>query len=167
MPETAAIHSLENFRLFSNNRLFEGIAGDVLVDLRDELQFSEMEAGEIVFREAEPGDSLYLIGRGSVRIYKESLGGQQETLSVIQAGNFFGEMSLLDGQPRSATAVTSEWTLLARVDSSTFQHILELAPNRLHLNFLRSVSERLRSVNTQLMAEVMRAESLAARIGSR
>jgi signal transduction histidine kinase len=51
--------------------------------------------------------------------------------------------------------------LLGTVDESTFQHILELAPSRLHMNFLRSISERLRTVNSHFITEVMRAERLS------
>lgn len=58
-------------------------------------------------------------------------------------------------------ATAAETTLLGAVKEPTFQHILELAPSRLHMNFLRSVTERLRSVNSHFIAEVMRAERLS------
>jgi signal transduction histidine kinase len=70
-------------------------------------------------------------------------------------------MALLDGKPRSAMATAAEPTLLGTVNESTFQHILELAPSRLHMNFLRSVSERLRAVNSHFISEVMRTERLS------
>jgi len=69
-------------------------------------------------------------------------------------------MALLDGEPRSSRATATETTLLGAVDESTFQHILELAPSRLHMNFLRSVSERLRSVNSHFISERMHTERL-------
>ena len=70
-------------------------------------------------------------------------------------------MALLDGEPRSAMATATESTVLGTVNDQTFQHILELAPSRLHMNFLRSVSERLRSVNSRFITEVMRTERLS------
>jgi signal transduction histidine kinase len=70
-------------------------------------------------------------------------------------------MALLDGGPHSARATAAEPTLLGTVDEPTFQHILELAPSRLHMNFLRSVSERLRTVNSHFIGEVMRTERLS------
>ncbi len=70
-------------------------------------------------------------------------------------------MALLDGEPRSAMATAAESTLLGTVNDQTFHHILELAPSRLHMNFLRSVSERLRSVNSHFITEVMRTERLS------
>ena len=121
----------------------------------------QLAPGDVIFREGDPGDVMYLVGKGSVKISKSGRGGEQETLGFIQSGNFFGEMALLDGEPRSAMATAVESTVLGTVDEPTFQHILELAPSRLHMNFLRSVTERLRSVNSHFITEVMRSERLS------
>ncbi len=156
-----AAQRVEAYDGFSKNRLFEGIRPELLEDLSHELQIVTLREGEIIFREGDPGDSLYLVGEGSVQISKRGRGGNQETLAFIQSGNFFGEMALLDGEPRSAMATAAETTILGTVSEETFQHILELAPNRLHMNFLRSVSERLRQVNSHFITEVMRSERLS------
>ncbi len=150
-----------DFEHFAGNRLFEGIRPELLEEVAHELRVVRLNEGEVIFREGDPGDSLYLIGEGSVQISKRGRGGNQETLAFIQSGNFFGEMALLDGKPRSAMATAAESTVLGTVTEETFQHILELAPNRLHMNFLRSVSERLREVNSHFITEVMRAERLS------
>ncbi len=149
------------FEGLANNRIFDGIEADLLEQIAPEVRVLHLEKDEIIFREGDPGDLLYLVGEGSVKISKSGRGGEQETLSFIRPGNFFGEMALLDGQPRSAMATAVESTLLGTVDEPTFQHILELAPSRLHMNFLRSVSERLRSVNSHFITEVMRSERLS------
>jgi signal transduction histidine kinase len=149
------------FDQLAQNRLFEGIESNLLDEIAPTVHVVQLDAGDIIFREGDPGDSLYLVGEGSVKISKSGRGGQQETLGFIQSGNFFGEMALLDGVPRSAMATAVEPTLLGAVDQPTFQHILELAPSRLHLNFLRLVSERLRSVNAHFISEVMRTERLS------
>jgi signal transduction histidine kinase len=156
-----ALQNAEAFDHFAKNRLFEGIRTDLLEEVAHELRVVRLDEGEVIFREGDPGDALYLVGEGSVQISKLGRGGNQETLAFIQSGNFFGEMSLLDGQPRSAMATAAESTVLASVNEGTFQHILELAPNRLHMNFLRSVSERLRQVNSHFITEVMRTERLS------
>lgn len=150
-----------SFEQLAQNRLFEGIESDLLDKISPDVRVVQIGEGEIIFREGDPGDLLYLVGEGSVKISKSGRGGQQETLGFIQSGNFFGEMALLDGKPRSAMAMAAEPTLLGMVDESTFQHILELAPSRLHMNFLRSVSERLRAVNSHFISEVMRTERLS------
>ena len=151
----------EAFASFSRNRLFEGIRPELLEEVAHELRVVRLCEGEVIFREGDPGDSLYLVGQGSVQISKLGRGGNQETLAFIQSGNFFGEMALLDGEPRSAMATAAENTILGTVTEEAFQHILELAPNRLHMNFLRSVSERLRQVNSHFITEVMRSERLS------
>ncbi|MDQ6861644.1 MAG: ATP-binding protein [Verrucomicrobiota bacterium] len=155
------IESLDTFRCFASNQLFEGIEPDVLEDIRYEMKTIRLDEGEVIFEEGEQGDSLYLVGEGSIKISKTGRGGEQETLGYIQSGNFFGEMALFDGQPRSAKATAAAPTLLASVDERTFQHILELAPSRLHMNFLRCVSQRLRHVNSHFISEVMRTERLS------
>jgi len=153
--------ALQAFEGLANNRIFEGIETDLLAQIAPSVRVVQLAEGEVIFREGDPGDLLYLVGEGSVRISKSGRGGEQETLGVIQPGNFFGEMALLDGQPRSAMATAVGNTLLGTVDEPTFQHILELAPSRLHMNFLRSVTERLRSVNSHFISEVMRSERLS------
>ena len=156
-----ATNSPERFKCFAANALFEGISSELLEEIRDEIKPLRLKEGEVVFDEGDPGDSLYLVGEGSIKISKAGRGGRQETLGFIESGNFFGEMGLLDRQPRSAKATAASPSLLASVDERTFQHILELAPSRLHMNFLRSVSERLRAVNAHFISEVMRSERLS------
>jgi signal transduction histidine kinase len=149
------------FDHLSENRLFEGIEPDLLKQIRKQVDVLEFKSGEVVFHEGDPGDSLYLVGEGSVKISKEDRGGREQILDYIKPGNFFGEMALLEGKPRSAMATAAEPTLLGAVKEETFQHLLELAPSRLHMNFLRSISERLRSVNSHFINEVMRNERLS------
>lgn len=154
-------NSLDTFRCFAANSLFEGINADVLEDIRYEMKTRRLSEGEVIFQEGDPGDSLYLVGEGSIKISKNGRGGNQETLGFIEPGNFFGEMALFDKQPRSAKATAASTALVATVDEHTFQRILALAPSRLHMNFLRSVSERLRHVNSHFISEVMRTERLS------
>src|SRR5437868_14108477 len=149
------------FDQLSQNRLFEGIEPDLLKQIRKQVDVLEFESGEVVFHEGDTGNSLYLVGEGSVKISKEDRAGREQVLDYIKPGNFFGEMALLEGKPRSAMATAAEPTLLGAVKEETFQHLLELAPSRLHMNFLRSISERLRSVNSHFINEVMRNERLS------
>ena len=152
--------SAKVFDQLSHNRLFEGLEPDLLKKIRKQVDILEFKSGEVVFHEGDPGDSLYLVGEGSVKISKEDRGGREQVLDYIKPGNFFGEMALLEGKPRSAMATAAEPTLLGAVKEETFQHLLELAPSRLHMNFLRSISERLRSVNSHFINDVMLKERL-------
>lgn len=142
------------------NRLFDGIPSELLTNVSQGLQFFSYRANEIIFRDGDPGDCLFLVCEGSVRISKTGRGGNQETLGFIQKGDFFGEMALVDGQPRSAQACASEDSVICRLDQAAFDRILALAPGHAHMNFLRSVVARLRSVNSQFVSELMRNERI-------
>ena len=146
---------------FAKNRIFEGIDFEVLNEIISNIETRTFQEDEIIFREGDWGDLLYLVDEGSVKISKLGRGGRQETLGFMEAGNFFGEMALLDGEPRSAMAAATGPTVLGVVDEPAFQRILEHAPSRLHLNFLRSVTQRLRGINSHFITEVMRTERLS------
>jgi signal transduction histidine kinase len=153
-------------RFFSGNRLFEGLPAELVRQFGAQMSLLRFEEGERVFNEGDAGDCLYLLCQGSVHISKTGRGGQQETLGFIESGHFFGEMALIDGQPRSAQATAASGpTVLACVDRATFDRILSLAPSGLHMNFLRSVVQRLRSVNSTFVSELMRSERLST-VGS-
>lgn len=153
--------AISDHTVIRNNRLFAGIPTDLLSNVGSDMDLVQFDADDIIFNEGEPGDCLYLVCEGSVRISKAGRGGQQETLGFIQPGNFFGEMALIDGQPRSAQAAAAEHTVLGRVDHAAFERILALAPGSMHMNFLRSVVERLRSVNSHFISELMRTERIS------
>ncbi len=152
-------------RRFYQNRLFEGIPTETVDSLVAGIEIVSYAAGEVIFCEGDHGDTLFLVEEGSIRISKLGRANEQETLGFIQAGNFFGEMALLDGQCRSARATAAEATLLGVVDEATFRRILEAAPSSVHINFLKCVVQRLRDVNSHFIGEVMRAERLSV-IGS-
>src|SRR6187431_962498 len=73
-----------------------------VVDIGVEEQYRN---GATIFSEGEPGDKFYLIVEGAVRISRIVPGMGEEALAVLRPGNYFGEMSLIDDAPRSATAM--------------------------------------------------------------
>jgi signal transduction histidine kinase len=148
-----------------NSRLFAGLPLELVRELCQGVEVVTCEPEEIIFREAQAGDCLYIVCEGTVRISKLGRGGQQETLGFIEAGNFFGEMALIDGHPRSAQSSASTRCVLSRISQKTFDRILALAPGELHMNFLRTVVERLRGVNSHFITEIMRTERLST-VGS-
>lgn len=162
-PDTEMVCKIkaEPGALFGENRLFEGVPASILDVIVAQIRVVHLRAGEVIFREGEKGDSLFLVAEGSVRISKVGRGAEQETLGFIHPRNFFGEMALLDGQPRSAQAAAAQDTMLGCVDEHTFRHILEVAPSSVHIAFLKSVVQRLRDVNSHFIGEVMRAERLS------
>jgi len=146
---------------FRGNRLFEGMPCDLLDEITPAIEVIHLEGNETLFREGEAGDSLYLVETGCIRISKQGRGGQQETLSFIKSNDFFGELALLDGQPRSACASAVEPTVLGRLNHTAFDRIFNRASRNLHANVLRSAIERLREVNVHYITELMRTERLS------
>jgi signal transduction histidine kinase len=145
---------------FYDNRLFEGVDAEIIERIAPKIGVLRKKPGEIIFREGEPGDSLYLVGQGCVKIAKAADGIDQEILDYVDQGNFFGATALLAGEPHSSTATAVEPALIGALTEGTFQEILELSPSRLHMNFLRAITARVRSANAHFMRETVRAERL-------
>ena len=100
-------------------------------------------AGVILFREGEPGDAAYLVESGCVEITRSVAGGEHR-LELMSCHDLFGELALIDGLPRSATARTVVPTVLLRVERGYFEDLLQRSePMVRHL--LRLLLERLRS----------------------
>jgi len=102
--------------------------------------------GTVIFRQGDPGDKFYLIRAWRVRVFREdaSLGTE---LSVLQAGDDFGEMALFMDEPRMATVAALEETRLMVLSKEQFQSILRDFPN-VTFAFVRQMSERiLRNAN--------------------
>lgn len=157
MKATCTAGALEKF---SANRLFDGIAGGVLKEISPQLGLLRVRKDEVIYREGDRGEFLYLVGEGVVRISQRNRIGQPETLGYVESGNFFGGRALLERRRHSAMAIAAEPSMLGTVKEKAFQKMLTLAPARLHMNFLRAVTERLRSINSHFMNDVLQAERL-------
>jgi CRP-like cAMP-binding protein len=99
-------------------------------------------AGKIVFREGERGEEMYIIEDGEIEIVKLH-GPVERALSTLGPGDFFGEMSLLEGQPRVATAKAKSDAKLLPIDASTFDQLLRENPE-ITIRMMRRLSQRLR-----------------------
>jgi CRP/FNR family cyclic AMP-dependent transcriptional regulator len=111
--------------------------------------------GSMVFREGEKGDKLYIVLDGRIRISKFIPGVGEEALTVLDRGDFFGEMALIDDKARSADAKAHEGdaTVLS-IDRATLNEILSMDPHA-SLQFLnllcRMISRRLREINEKIV----------------
>jgi CRP/FNR family cyclic AMP-dependent transcriptional regulator len=124
----------------------------LLATFSSEERFRE---GSMIFREGEKGDKLYIVLDGRVRISKFIPGVGEEALTVLDRGDFFGEMALIDEKPRSADAKAheSDATVLS-IDRATLNEILSMDPHA-SLQFLnllcRMISRRLREINDKIV----------------
>lgn len=102
-------------------------------------------AGAVLFEEGEPGDDMYIVVAGEIEI-RRRVGGSERVLAVLAAGEFFGEMAILNGRPRSATAVARSDARLLVIDGTTFEAMLRARPE-IALRMIRALSTRLDSAN--------------------
>jgi CRP-like cAMP-binding protein len=107
--------------------------------------FVRFKPGGTVFRENEPGTDMFIIREGQIEILK-SISGKDRVLAVLDEGDFFGEMSVLDDLPRSATARAKTDAVLLRIDRSTFDQMVRHNPE-IPVRMLRKLSRRLRAAD--------------------
>nr|WP_153825160.1 cyclic nucleotide-binding domain-containing protein [Polyangium spumosum] len=109
--------------------------------------------GTKIFQHGDPGDKLYIILEGKVRISREVPGMGEEALAVLGPGSVFGEMSLLDEAPRSADARVHERCRLLTVPKDAFEDLLFLHKDLAYevlWSFVRMLTQRLRETNDKL-----------------
>ena len=147
--------------LFHNNELLLGISEQAYEQLQHNIEVVPYAPRQIIFEEDEPGDSLYLIGQGSVKISKRGRAGQQETLAYLMERDFFGEMALVDNGIRSAQAAAVDQVVLGRLPRQSWDLLLHLAPHEVLSNFTRAITKRLRANNQRFIEEMMRNERLS------
>jgi CRP/FNR family cyclic AMP-dependent transcriptional regulator len=102
--------------------------------------------GEVIFHKDDPGESLFIIDEGSVRIYLPSPQGADLTLAVLGPGDFFGDLALLDGRPRSAGAAALQETEIVALNRADFTSVIQSRPEAA-MAVLAAVAERLRETN--------------------
>jgi CRP-like cAMP-binding protein len=106
------------------------------------------ESGEIVFREGDVADGLYLLVAGAIRLWSTGESGQT-ILSVAHANDIVGEMGVLDGQPRSATGTADSFCVAYFLPAEPFLDALE-ASNLVCMKMLAHMTNRLRTANGRL-----------------
>jgi ABC-type multidrug transport system fused ATPase/permease subunit len=107
--------------------LFAGLTERVLTDLAGQMTMEQHEPGDIVVREGDPGDRLYLIVEGQVEVVRRAPSGERR-LNLLTSGDYFGEMALLAGESRNATVRTTTSTRLYTLSRGTFQGLLDREP---------------------------------------
>lgn len=136
--------------------LFDNMTDDEIELVTRDLHAVQVTPGKSVISENTPGDSLFVIIKGSVEITKELAENDENMvaqLKVMEAGDFFGEMSLIDNEPRSASVVARDDVEVLIIPKERFLEIAYTNP-RVLFNLIRTLSWRLRDTN-QKFTEVM------------
>lgn len=128
-PEEVAVETINSvYERLNNVPIFAPLSDDETKILGDAAQVRIFAPGEAIVNEGERGGSMYIIHRGAVEIrIKED--DAHITLSTLREGDFFGEMSLFTGEPRSATVVARDETEVLKIKKETLRPVFENNPN--------------------------------------
>ncbi|HEY4180830.1 MAG TPA: Crp/Fnr family transcriptional regulator [Kofleriaceae bacterium] len=108
----------------------------------------DFPAGAVLFKEGQPGDFMYVVQSGEVEI-RRNVGETERVLAVLPPGEFFGEMAILNGRPRSATAVVRSPSRLLVIEGKTFEAMMRARPE-IALRIIKSLAGRLESANQHI-----------------
>ncbi|MGM0441691.1 MAG: Crp/Fnr family transcriptional regulator [Elusimicrobiota bacterium] len=129
--------------------IFENISLSHLKEIENIINTAEYEEGEDIFSEEDPADKFYIVKTGRVKIYKISHEGHIKIYDYLNDGDFFGEMSILDRQRRSANAVTTKKSTLFFITYNNFQKFLINNPKIL-LTISKTLCKRLRKADREI-----------------
>ena len=144
--------------------LFTGLPKDVLQAIGERLLLRHVPAGALVFAEGAPGDALYIIDNGQIEIVSDSRSGSF-VLARLGADEFFGEMALLSGRPRSSAARTAEHTNLWVLYRSDFDDLVNRYPT-ISLAMSKVLSQRLEEMDRRFTESHLRGLKLLAGLSS-
>jgi CRP/FNR family cyclic AMP-dependent transcriptional regulator len=126
--------------------MFKGLDDTDLQAIADHTTTHTYPRNTILMHEGEPPDAMYVVMEGRVKIYVSDTDGKELVLDSLSPGEFFGELALIDGSPRSATVVTTTETTISKILKTEFDHCLEASP-KIAINLLKSLSKRIRILN--------------------
>jgi CRP-like cAMP-binding protein len=109
--------------------LFRDFSVDEMVAVIQGLKLLSFERGEVILKQGQPGGSLYMLTSGRVRAFRKDGDGKQSPLGDLKEGAFFGEMSILTGQPRMASVVALARCELLELDRPTLDGITKTHPH--------------------------------------
>lgn len=142
-PTTFQLDDEQKMHLLRRSFIFRGLDEVLLRRLARLSQTHRLPAGTLLFQQGEEGDALYGIAEGLIRIWVSGEGGKELTIGLLEPGDVFGEIALLDGLPRSASVEAVEDSLLVMVRREAFLPLL-LAETGLARHVIELLCERLR-----------------------
>jgi CRP/FNR family cyclic AMP-dependent transcriptional regulator len=155
--------------------LFQGVDPEAAEALASSLEYVDAPKGQVVFNEGEPGDSLYIVMSGKVKVGRRAADGRENMLAVMGPSDLVGELSIFDPGPRTASATAVTDSRLARMKQSALRPWIQDRPE-IAEQLLRVLARRLRRTNDAL-ADLIFTDvpgrvaknllQMAARFGSR
>jgi CRP/FNR family transcriptional regulator, cyclic AMP receptor protein len=136
--------------IIERNSLFRGLPAPTLTRVAALATRRMYDEGEVVFMRGDPGDSLCGVVTGRVRISSSGAGGKEVFLNIMEPGDAFGEIALLDGSPRTATATAMARTELVVIQREAFFGLLQSQP-QLATHLIQLLCKRVRWTATQMV----------------
>jgi CRP-like cAMP-binding protein len=157
-----AVHAGVNADVMLRIRVLSGFNDAQLQSFLRYMEIVTFESLAIAVREGDPGDAMYLILEGELRV-RMIRRGKESILATLQAGDFFGDISLLDEGPRSADVVANERSTLLKISTASFARLRREAP-ALAEPFLHALSQilvgRLRLLNKRYVDSLLMMQAL-------
>jgi len=139
--------------LLRQTAIFADLDDTELGKVADICREQRYQPGETVFKEGDPGNRLFLIAQGEVRISRQIPGSGEEALAVLKTGACFGEMAVFDRSERSTDAISNGGCTLATISRSELEMLLDFEPDvavKVLRSMVRLLAVRLRATNDNL-----------------
>ncbi|HEX8855472.1 MAG TPA: Crp/Fnr family transcriptional regulator [Thermoleophilaceae bacterium] len=153
----------DTIRLLGRAPIFSGLTNDELAGIAQVAVPRTWSAGEVIFREGDPGDTAYVIRDGVVRVTRQHPGGRVITLVELRPGDMFGELAMLVDETRSATAEATVDTRGLALLAGDLRRIL-IAHPEIALKMLEVFAGRLRGANERISRQSF--QTVAGRVAS-
>ena len=137
--------------------LFAGLEAEALQRLRDGARMRVYPAGSIVVNQGDEGNGLYIVQSGRLKVFLMDEQGREVTLSLLGPGDYFGELALIDDEPRSASVMALERSELTQIARGTFHALMEEQPScrqRVMRNLAGQVRTLTESVRVMALVDV-------------
>ncbi len=142
---------MKNIELLKTVSLFWDLDIVELGYISEKMVSKKFESGNLIFLEETKGENLFFVVEGSVKVTRLSKDGREVILAMLNAGDFFGEMSLLDGESRSANVIALEDTEVLSLYRDDFLDVLNNYP-KIAIQLLKEMTSRLRKSDRQIVS---------------
>ena len=144
-----------DFRVLRTIPIFSELSDSRLEQLFEKLKRIELKSNTCIFQEGEQGKEFFIVAKGRIKIFLSSSEGREITLTFLDPPQFFGELSLLDDLPRSASARTIGTSILYSLSKEAFQNFLNEHPQA-GLSILKVTTEMVRRLTDQVHSLVFK-----------
>ncbi len=145
----------------ASHKFFQSFSPEAAAVLQAQTEVIDLPAGSELFQEGDAPDGAYLVLEGQIDLVKKGADGSSRTLASSQAGEYFGEMGVFDGSPRSTGARAAGPVKLAKVASGPLLTTLNEAPGKSAMDFMQTLLGHLRQTNQRYMNDVVKKEKMS------